>query len=48
MAKKPTKSAEPAVECCQHCKSHSNKPSYCKLDKKYVGRKTPACEKYKG
>ena len=29
--------------CC-NCKSHDNHPSFCKLNKKYVGRKSPACE----
>ena len=32
-----------ALFCC-NCKSHDNHPSYCKLNKKYVGRKSPACE----
>ena len=32
-----------ALFCC-NCKSHDNHPSFCKLNKKYVGRKSPACE----
>lgn len=32
--------------CC-NCKSHSNHPSFCRLNKKYVGRKAPACEQFK-
>ena len=32
---------------CQFCKSHSNKPSYCKAKDMYVGRKQTACEAFK-
>ena len=48
-AKKADKTETAAAEstkalfCC-NCKSHDNHPSYCKLNKKYVGRKSPACE----
>lgn len=35
-----------ALFCC-NCKSHGNHPSFCKLNKKYVGRKSPACEQFK-
>ncbi len=33
-------------EVCQYCKQHTNKPSYCKLYDKHVGRKE-TCEKFK-
>ncbi len=33
-------------EICQNCKNHKNKPSYCKLNKEYVGRKE-TCERFK-
>jgi hypothetical protein len=34
-------------EVCQACKSHTNRPSFCTLKDKYVGRKTEACAEFK-
>ena len=32
---------------CQDCKSHKNKPSRCKTNDVYVGRKQKPCDEFK-
>jgi hypothetical protein len=44
----PTETAEVVnkiMRCCVSCKAHINKPSSCKLTKKYVARKG-TCDKW--
>ena len=40
------KSIDKNVSVCQNCKTHSNRPSYCRKHSKHTGRKA-TCEDFK-